>query len=165
MTINPISNFYANSPAEFANSEFLLVGGTLADSIAAANAVAGSYAVFDAKRLAKGAARADAALGRIEILLYPRSLLIDGLSRMEIAGERRQRGVGRRLIQSLAATTPEFELNIYDIRPASLDFWIALGCHFRRRPGGWEASYILPQNLRPPVPDSVPQVEVLRQAL
>jgi hypothetical protein len=165
MTIDPISSLCASTPAEFANSEFLLVGGTLADSIAAANAVAGSYAVFDATRLAKGAARAEAALGRIEILLYPRSLLIDGLSRMEIASERRQRGIGRRLIQSLAATTPEFELNIYDIRPASLDFWIALGCNFRRRPGGWEASYILPQNLRPHLPDSPRRVEALRQAL
>jgi len=153
MTVDPVSRLAACSAAEFANAEFVLVGGVTPGIATASSTVAASYAVFDATLLAGGADRAAAALGRVEIFLYPRSLLIEGLNRMEIANGRRQRGAGRRLIQAMAATAPDFKLNIYDIRPAALDFWIALGCTFRPRQSGWDASYALPASLRPTAPD------------
>ena len=164
MTRDCISRLDASTPAEFSNADYLLVRGIAADAAAVPNTIACSYAVFDARRLAAGCARPDAALGRVEISLFPRSLLIEGLYRMEIATARRQRGAGRRLIQALAATAPEFQLNIYDIRPAALDFWIALGCSFRPRPGGWDAVYALPIGLRPPLPDRLVRAEAMRRA-
>jgi hypothetical protein len=155
MTAEPVARLAASSASEFANAEFVLAGGIMPGVAVASNTVAASYAVFDAALLASGTERAEAALGRVEIFLYPRSLLIEGLNRMEIANGRRQRGAGRRLIQALAATAPDFRLNIYDIRPAALDFWIALGCTFRPRASGWDASYILPASLHPPAPEPV----------
>jgi len=149
MRVEPVSRLSASSAAEFSNEEFLLVGGLVPDAVAAASPVAASYAVFDAVMLAAGTSRTDAALGRVEVFVFPRTLLVDGVSRMEIVTGRRQRGAGRRLIQALAATAPDYQLNIYDIRPAELDFWIALGCSFRPRPGGWDASYGLPAGLQP----------------
>jgi hypothetical protein len=157
MIADTVSRLAARGAGEFSNEDFLLVGGFSSDAASANETVAGSYAVFDARLLAAGGSRADAALGRIEIFLHPRSLLIEGLSRMEIPPGRRQRGAGRRLIQALAASAPEFRLNIYDIRPPALDFWIALGCSFRPRPGGWDGSYVLPTALRRAPAEALPE--------
>jgi GNAT superfamily N-acetyltransferase len=143
-----ISPFHANGAGEFSNEDFLLVGGIAPE--------AGLYAVFDARLLATGADRTTAQLGRIEISVRPGSQLIEGLRRMEIARGRRHRGTGRRLIQALAATAPDFQLKIHDIEPSALDFWIALGVSFRSRPEGWEASYALPSRLRPALSDLAP---------
>jgi hypothetical protein len=149
MTTESVSRLFAYSIAEFSSEDFLLSGNVVPDIVTRAETIAASYAVFDARLMASGVGKAEAALGRVELVLYQRSLLIEGLSRMEIAPGRRQRGAGRRLIQALAATAPDCRLNVYDIRPAALDFWIALGCSFRPRPGGWDGSYVLPVSLRP----------------
>jgi hypothetical protein len=148
MTGEIISPFHANDAGEFSNEDFLLVGGIAPET--------GLYTVFDARLLAIGKNGTDARLGQIEISVRPASQLIEGLSRMEIARGRRHRGTGRRLIQALAATAPDFQLNIYDIAPSALDFWIALGVSFRPRPDGWEASYVLPSRLRPMPPEPPP---------
>jgi|GEM_PF-3760591 hypothetical protein len=166
MTVDPVSRLSAKSAAEFSNEEFLLIGGVSSDTGVGSNTACGSYAVYDARLLAAGSVRSDAVLGRVEISLYPRSLLIEGLNRMEIASRRRQRGAGRRLIQALAATAPDFQLTIYDIRPAALDFWIALGCTFKpcAEGEGWDACYSLPAGLRPPVPDRHSRAEAMLRA-
>jgi hypothetical protein len=161
MIVDFVSRLSARNPAEFSNEEFLLFGELAPSPAAPAEPVTATYAVFDARMLAAGSSRAEAALGRVELSVYPRSMLIEGLSRMEISAGRRQRGAGRRLIQSLAATAPDFQLNIYDIRPPALDFWIALGCSFQPRPGGWDASYILPTSLRPTLPEQCDRAEAM----
>ncbi len=160
MSTDRITRLSGHSPAELANRDFLLVAETAPGAVSPIEPVTAFYAVFDAKALADGAGRADAALGRIELVIHPRSLLIDGLSRMEIAAGRRQRGAGRRLVQALAASAPGFQLNIYDIRPPAMDFWIALGCAFQPRPDGWDASYTLPSVLRPLEAKSEPRPEL-----
>jgi hypothetical protein len=149
MSTDRVARLTGQSPAELANEDFLLIGESTPTAFPPNEPVAAGYAVFDARLLADGTSRANAALGRIELVIHPRSLLIDGLSRMEISAGRRQRGAGRRLIQALAATAPNFHLAIYDIRPVAMDFWIALGCAFQPRPDGWDGSYTLPTNLRP----------------
>jgi hypothetical protein len=149
MTTEFASRLVARSIAEFFSEDFLLSGTAMPDIVPRAETITAGYAVFDARLLATGADRTEAALGRVELVIYQRSLMIEGLSRMEIASGRRQRGAGRRLIQALAATAPDFRLNIYDVRPAALDFWIALGCTFRPCPGGWDGCYVLPTGLRP----------------
>ena len=154
MSTDRIARLTGHGPAELANQEFLLLAEAAPGAVSPSEPVAAGYAVFDARALAEGASRADAALGRIELVIHPRSLLIDGLSRMEISAGRRQRGAGRRLVQALAATAPDFQLTIYDIRPPAMDFWIALGCAFQPRPDGWDGSYTLPSALRPPVADT-----------
>ena len=154
MSTDRIARLAGHSPAELANEDFLLLAEATPGAVSPSEPVTAFYAVFDARALADGASRADAALGRIELVIHPRSLLIDGLSRMEISAGRRQRGAGRRLVQALAATAPDFQLAIYDIRPPAMDFWIALGCAFQPRPDGWDASYTLPSVLRPLVPEA-----------
>jgi hypothetical protein len=138
----------ATSVVRFANDEFLLSGEVIPGAPTQPDTVAATYAVFDARLMANGAEAEEAALGRVEMFVYPERLLIDGLIRLEITAGRRQRGAGRRLIQALAATAPDYRLNIYDIQPAALDFWIALGCAFRPRGAGLDASYVLPLALR-----------------
>jgi hypothetical protein len=147
MTVAPISPLQATGAGIFSNEDFLLVGAVPAETVMAAESRTGRYAVFDAHLLAAGMAQPEARLGQVEIAIRPDSLLIEGLNRMEIVRGRRHRGTGRRLIQALAATAPDFRLNIYDIEPAELDFWIALGVSFRARPNGREAVYVLPSRL------------------
>jgi hypothetical protein len=164
MTSEPVARLAAKSAAEFSNEEFLLVGGIKPDVAIGSAIAAASYAVYDARLLASGTIGPEAALGRVEISLYPRSLQIEGLNRMEIATGRRQRGAGRRLIQALAATAPDFQLAIHDIRPAALDFWIALGCTFQPRSEGREGRYTLPAGLRSTAPDRHAHVEEMLRA-
>jgi hypothetical protein len=142
----PAVRLAATTVARFANDDFLLSGEVMPGAPTQPDTIAAAYAVYDARLLANGSE--DAALGRVEILVYPERLLIDGLVRLEIAAGRRQRGAGRRLIQAMAATAPDYRLNIYDIQPSALDFWIALGCAFRPRGQGLDASYVLPPALR-----------------
>lgn len=144
----PAVRLAATSVARFANDDFLLSGEVLPGAPKQPDTVAATYAVYDARLLANGTEAEDAALGRVEIIVYPERLLIDGLIRLDIAARRRQRGAGRRLIQAMAATAPDYRLNIYDIQPSALDFWIALGCAFRPRGQGLDASYVLPPALR-----------------
>ena len=158
MSTDRIARLTGQSPAELANEDFLLIGEPLPTALSPHEPIAAGYAVFDARLLADGSDRADAALGRIELAIHPRSLSIVGLSRMDISAGRRQRGAGRRLIQALAATAPDFQLTIYDIHAKAMDFWIALGCAFQPRPGGWDATYTLPTSLRPATPE--PRIEV-----
>jgi len=148
MTAEPAARLVATSVARFANDDFLLSGEVIPGAPAQSDTVAAAYAVFDARLLTNGAESEEAALGRVEMFVYPERLLIDGLIRLEITASRRQRGAGRRLIQALAATAPDYRLNIYDIQPSALDFWIALGCAFRPRGEGLDASYVLPLALR-----------------
>jgi len=148
MTAQRAGRLYATSIDQFANEEFLLSGNIVPDAWAVTDTVAAAYDVFDARLLADGSAAEAATLGRVDVLVDPDRLLIDGLTRLEIGAGRRQRGAGRRLVQSLAATAPAGRLNIYDIQPEALDFWIALGCAFRPRGDVLDGSYVLPQAQR-----------------
>jgi GNAT superfamily N-acetyltransferase len=147
MTMAPISRLQATGAGGFSNEDFLLVGAIPSETGPSDESRVGRYAVFDAHLLAAGIAQPEAHLGQVEIAIRPDPLLIEGLNRMEIVRSRRHRGTGRRLIQALAATAPDFRLNIYDIEPAELDFWIALGVSFRAHPNGREAVYVLPSRL------------------
>jgi hypothetical protein len=147
MTMAPISPLQATGSGIFSNEDFLLVGTVPDETGLSDEARIGRYAVFDAHLLAAGITQPEARLGQVEIAVRQDPLLIEGLNRMEIVRGRRHRGTGRRLIQALAATAPDFRLNIYDIEPAELDFWIALGVSFRARPNGREAVYVLPLRL------------------
>jgi len=135
----------SNGLREYGNSVFRLSGGFLRAGGTPRGTVGAGFVVFDVPSLNAGQPAETCHLARVEIfLLADRPMLIHGLINIEVHEPLRRHGIGTRLVQSLAATTPGGQLEIYDIQADALSFWVKLGCSFHPRPPAWEATYTQP---------------------
>jgi len=129
---------------QYQNEDILLLGGYSRSGSTPPGTVGAGFAAFDAQRLAAGEAPQSAKLGDVEVfLLQPQLRLFHGLVNIEVHPHLRRRGIGRRIISSIAATAPEGLLTIYDIQEPAVPFWIRMGCTFHPRPPAWDAHFRL----------------------
>jgi len=129
---------------QYTNGEILLLGGYSRSGSTPDGTVGAGFVVFDASRMAAGAPSDDARLGKVELfLIQPHLQLVHGLVNIEVCAELRLRGIGRRIVEAIAATAPDQRLKIYDIQQDAVPFWIRLGCAFRPRPPAWDAYFSL----------------------
>ena len=134
-----------NGLREYGNEAILLAGGFLRTGLTPPGTIGAGFVVFDRASLNAGRRPEACHLGKVEIfLLADRLALVHGLVNIEVHDTLRRRGIGRTIVQSIAATTPEGRLEIYDIQADALGFWVSLGCSFRPRPPAWDATYTLP---------------------
>ncbi len=128
----------------YENQDILLHGGYSRSGPAPGGTLGAGFAVFDKALMTGDQPDASAKLGDVELfLLLPQMSLFHGLIRIEVLPHLRRRGIGRRLVEAIAATTPDGALKIYDIKEAALKFWVALGCSFQPRPPAWDAIFRL----------------------
>jgi len=144
----------------YQNEDILLLGGYSRSGNTPPGTVGAGFAAFDAQRLAAGESAESAKLGTVELfLLRPQLRLFHGLVNIEVRPQLRLRGIGRRIVSSIAATAPDCLLTIYDIQEPAVPFWIRMGCTFRPRPPAWDAHFRLrpdrAQGPGAPAPDGV----------
>jgi hypothetical protein len=129
---------------QYKNEDILLLGGYSRSGSTPPGTVGAGFAAFDARRLAAGETSQSAKLGDVEVfLLQPQLQLFHGLVNIEVQPNLRLRGIGRRIISSIAATAPDCLLMIYDIQESAVPFWIRIGCTFHPRPPAWDAHFRL----------------------
>jgi len=129
---------------QYANDDILLLGGYSRSGSTPDGTVGAGFIVFDARQIAAGIPSDDARLGKVELfLIRPQLQLVHGLINIEVLTALRRQGVGRRIVQAIAATAPDARLKIYDIQQAAVPFWIRLGCAFHPRPPTWDAYFSL----------------------
>lgn len=129
---------------QYSNDDILLLGGYSRSGSTPDGTVGAGFMVFDMRQLAVGDPPDDARLGKVELfLLQPQLQQIHGLVNIEVLPALRRRGIGRRVVEAIAATAPDTTLKIYDIQQDAVPFWIRLGCTFHPRPPTWDASFRL----------------------
>lgn len=129
---------------QYKNEDILLLGGYSRSGSTPPGTVGAGFAAFDARLLTAGETAQSAKLGDVEVfLLQPQLQLFHGLVNIEVQPDLRRRGIGRRIVSSIAATAPDCLLAIYDIQQPAVPFWIRMGCTFHPRPPAWDAHFRL----------------------
>lgn len=120
---------------QFANDDIALAGGARTGRKSTAGTVMLRYTAYDARQILAGIPAAQAEVGFVEINVRPDDGTIEGLVKLEVAKGLRGQGIGRRIVEAIAATSPE-GLKVYDIKASAIGFWQSVGCEVAdKRPG------------------------------
>lgn len=129
---------------QYANDDILLLGGYSRSGSTPDGTVGAGFIAFDARQIAAGMTLDSARIGTVELfLIKPQLERIHGLINIEVCPALRRRGIGRRIVEAIAATAPDTRLKIYDIQQDAVLFWIRLGCAFHPRPPAWDGYFSL----------------------
>lgn len=129
---------------QYENEDILLLGGYHRAGSTPSGTIGAGFTAFDVRQLVAGVPADSAKLGTVELFLPQQQMqLFHGLVNIEVCASLRRQGIGRRIVQSIAATAPDRRLKIYDVQAAALRFWVQLGCTFQPRPPAWDAYFTL----------------------
>jgi GNAT superfamily N-acetyltransferase len=119
---------------QFANESIVLAGGMRSDKQGTRRTSRLRYDIYDRLLIAAGTPAVEAKVGKLEINVRPGGD-VEGIVDIKIAPAIRRGGIGRRVIEALAASSAD-GLRVYDIKKAAVGFWRKVGCEFAPGRGG-----------------------------
>lgn len=112
---------------QFSNKDIAIAGGVRTGKQGTEGTARLKYAVYDRRLIARGVPAQEAEVGSVEINVLPETGDIEGLVDITLKRAFRGLGIGRRVVEAIAATSPD-GLRIYDIKPGARAFWQKIGC-------------------------------------
>lgn len=136
---------------QFTNGDVALVGGFRTGKLGTPGTMRLLFGIYDIPLMNSGAPGGLSKMGSVEINMLPcdpgETPDIEGLVDITLSPGCQGRGLGRRVVEALAASSAE-GLRIYDIKRKAVPFWKAVGCNVvpATRAGGLVGSF------EPPTP-------------
>lgn len=138
--------------SQFYNDDVVLAGGIRTGKPGTEGTARLKYTAYDRRAMNRGIPAQEAELGTLEINVRPHDGSIEGLVDLTIKRALRGQGFGRRVVEAVAATSPE-GLKVYDIKASARGFWAAVGCEIAPKAKGrqQDGAMAAPE----PVPEAV----------
>ena len=120
---------------QYENGDVALAGGVRTGRLGTPGTERLRYGVYDVRMIEAGLSHEQAQVGEAEINVVPETGGIEGVVNLKLAPRHRGLGIGRRVVEALAASS-DAGLRVYDVKKAAAPFWRKLGCELSKAPGG-----------------------------